>query len=195
MWPCCDLLLNLYLWNIKHTFVAIKQYRRTLWFAFEFVSLKYQTHLKERSMFIQIGCDLLLNLYLWNIKHTNPCVAWIHFSVVICFWICIFEISNTPSLFQSSVMRCCDLLLNLYLWNIKHTTGNIFKRLIFVVICFWICIFEISNTPWYANNQTEILLWFAFEFVSLKYQTHHDLCKSLVFRYLQRFLENKKSGV
>ena len=117
---------------------------------------------------------------------------------MICFWICIFEISNTPSLLNIKIFPCCDLLLNLYLWNIKYTRCESFavpaslwfafefvslkyqihlpiwrNSLKNVVICFWICIFEISNTPWKNSGLPAYRLWFAFEFVSLKYQIHH----------------------
>ena len=169
-----------------------------LWFAFEFVSLTYQTHPLIASSYIFPSCDLLLNLYLWHIKHTFDDILNIAEIVVICFWICIFDISNTPHLdkekaqlqlwfafeflsltyqthptgasssnymrlwfafefvsltyqthrtcWDCSLSRSCDLLLNLYLWHIKHTR------------------FSFVPSPYQ--------LWFAFEFVSLTYQTH-----------------------
>ena len=66
---CCDLLLNLYLWHIKHILLYGKTHIRTLWFAFKFVSLTYQTHPWSHRESRLTSCDLLLNLYLWHIKH------------------------------------------------------------------------------------------------------------------------------
>ena len=144
-----------------------------LWYAFKFVSLKYQIHLRHQYVNEADCCDLLLNLYLWNIKYTGGQVKKQVSLVVICFWICIFEISNTPYkelvamrgklwfafefvslkyqihpwLHPKPTNPRCDLLLNLYLWNIKYTSVATFFASQVVVICFWICIFEISNTP------------------------------------------------
>ena len=120
--PCCDLLLNLYLWNIKYTKVNRIKGCGQLWFAFEFVSLKYQIHQYAPLLGATGCCDLLLNLYLWNIKYTFRASTANCESVVICFWICIFEISNTPYIIANTFTSSCDLLLNLYLWNIKYTT-------------------------------------------------------------------------
>ena len=91
----CDLLLNLYLWNIKYTRSIRSWNLMKLWFAFKFVSLKYQIHPLCLFLFFPL--------------------------VVICFWICIFEISNTPKFGRNNIFYSCDLLLNLYLWNIKYT--------------------------------------------------------------------------
>ena len=92
--------------------------------------------------------------------------------VVICFWICIFDISNTLNYKFYHCNNRCDLLLNLYLWHIKHTNDINSCLLIPVVICFWICIFDISNTLGMFQFWELPSLWFAFEFVSLTYQTH-----------------------
>ena len=167
------------------------------------------------------SCDLLLNLYLWHIKHTQGRRPVVVPHVVICFWICIFDISNTPggtfnvlkgalwfafefvSLTYQTHLRtrystcfaCCDLLLNLYLWHIKHTIDKEAAKKRSVVICFWICIFDISNTPGGSIGSVDVMLWFAFEFVSLTYQTHHNPCKRMCISCLVRYLEIKNHGV
>ena len=82
---CCDLLLNLYLWNIKYTSIWLASYQSLLWFAFKFVSLKYQIHHATKNTVTTSSCDLLLNLYLWNIKYTSASFSRIGFAVVICF--------------------------------------------------------------------------------------------------------------
>ena len=117
----CDLLLNLYLWHIKHTAMWLAQFLTVLWFAFKFVSLTYQTHSFFLCLFYILRCDLLLNLYLWHIKHTliyskvNGIWLWFAFKFVSL----TYQTHSPKNLLHSQT--CCDLLLNLYLWHIKHT--------------------------------------------------------------------------
>ena len=131
----CDLLLNLYLWNIKH--IARNPLRRTsqLWFAFKFVPLEYQTH------------------HMW-IKGDSIHMLWFAFKFV------PLEYQTHRLSVKSAVCSCCDLLLNLYLWNIKHI--------------YW--------HRSYCFN----MLWFAFKFVPLEYQTHHNQQNKLANNILQR---------
>ena len=142
----CDLLLNLYLWRIKHTRHYPYNASPWLWFAFKFVSLTYQTHSREASNATIERCDLLLNLYLWRIKHTSKSCL----SRIALLWFAFKFVSLTyQTHFHKATNRkftSCDLLLNLYLWRIKHTVFTSFGTL--------------------------VLLWFAFKFVSLTYQTH-----------------------
>ena len=116
----CDLLLNLYLWNIKRICHLLSATQGVLWFAFKFVPLEYQTH-HVRILECHICCcDLLLNLYLWNIKRIElhrrrrKIPLWFAFKFV--------PLEYQTHLTTISRFKCagCDLLLNLYLWNIKH---------------------------------------------------------------------------
>jgi len=180
----CDLLTNSYLWHIKHTYERVlREYlivviclqirifdisntpksmqmtpRRLLWFAYKFVSLTYQTHLGA---------------------HRNREVI-----VVICLQIRIFDISNTPRAGGNQYERCCDLLTNSYLWHIKHTQGQSYVSCRSVVICLQIRIFDISNTPVVTFDIFIRRLWFAYKFVSLTYQTHHNLYIRQIIRRL-----------
>ena len=138
----------------------------------EFVPLKYQIH--RLSFFAIYGscCDLLLNLYLWNTKYTNEANVKKAEAVVICFWICTFEIPNTPTRHswpRHSLLwfafEFVPLKYQIHQCFYKGKAGN-------VVICFWICTFEIPNTPNMIVKMDCWWLWFAFEFVPLKYQIH-----------------------
>ena len=144
---CCDLLLNLYLWHIKHTVRLYRTRRLGLWFAFEFVSLTYQTHHLQRQRLQQHGCDLLLNLYLWHIKHTFDDILNIAEIVVICFWICIFDISNTPHLDKEKAQLQLWFAFEFVSLTYQTHLSDAVVMMMVVVICFWICIFDISNTP------------------------------------------------
>ena len=118
----------------------------TLWFAWKFLSLWYQTQLIYFFLSCHNSCDLLENFYLCGIKHNNMRKMLIRVSVVICLKISIFVVSNTTSgllsqtllllwfawkflsLWYQTQLRdkgCqtifrCDLLENFYLCGIKH---------------------------------------------------------------------------
>ena len=81
---------------------------------------------------------------------------------------------NSLSPFASA---CCDLLENFYLCGIKHNQRGSRKTTQIVVICLKISIFVVSNTTHQLKNQRQILLWFAWKFLSLWYQTQHMLIK------------------
>ena len=65
----CDLLENFYLCGIKHNWQLVLITLPTLWFAWKFLSLWYQTQLLFPYTFPQFCCDLLENFYLCGIKH------------------------------------------------------------------------------------------------------------------------------
>ena len=145
-----------------------------MWFAWKFLSLWYQTQLNSKILFV--------------------------FSVVICLKISIFVVSNTTNIaFQSGdkllwfawkflslwyqtqlyslhwrMTMSCDLLENFYLCGIKHNLKNQRQILKTVVICLKISIFVVSNTT--SSNRCHCLrlLWFAWKFLSLWYQTQHE---------------------
>ena len=117
-----------------------------LWFAFEFVTLNYRKH-----------------------HQINEANTWM---VVICFWICNFELSETPSWKKYNS--------NLQLWfafefvTLNYRKHHVVQGLVgsCVVICFWICNFELSETPMPWDAASNGWLWFAFEFVTLNYRKH-----------------------
>jgi len=138
---CCELLLNLYLWqdsnrhlwycsvqkSVVNCFwiyifdkIPTGQYRReleqeALWIAFEFISL---------TRFQQVV------YIIFNIR-----------TVVNCFWIYIFDKIPTGYIRRWCSTISCELLLNLYLWQDSN-------RILVVLCC--LC-----------------MLWIAFEFISL----------------------------
>ena len=139
-----------------------------LWIAFEFISLtRFQQGVLATTK-SRLGCELLLNLYLWQdsnrkrVRDTN-----IH-PVVNCFWIYIFDKIPTGNMiiwmilqmlwiafefisltrFQQVTIHIkrlsnsCELLLNLYLWQDSNRTCIILSGFLQVVNCFWIYIFD-----------------------------------------------------
>ena len=63
------------------------------------------------------------------------------------------------------------MLENFYLCGIKHNYENISKIVRYVVICLKISIFVVSNTTFGLILQAISVLWFAWKFLSLWYQT------------------------
>ena len=106
----CELLLNLYLWQDSN----------------------------RRSTLVQVApsCELLLNLYLWqdsNRARQNGNSIEI---VVNCFWIYIFDKIPTGNRSEHWLSICCELLLNLYLWQDSNRTTARQARGGTVVNCF-----------------------------------------------------------
>ena len=91
----CDLLENFYLCGIKHNSQSYLTNTITLWFAWKFLSLWYQTQLLACSGSKPPCCDLLENFYLCGIKHNLDDSKPFDASVVICLKISIFVVSNT----------------------------------------------------------------------------------------------------
>ena len=122
--------------------------RKQLWFAWKFLSLWYQTQ--------------LMMIYWW----------W--FQVVICLKISIFVVSNTT--FATLLYIDQQLWFAwkfLSLWYQTQLT-NILTRNHHVVICLKISIFVVSNTTLLESELVRRLLWFAWKFLSLWYQTQRD---------------------
>ena len=116
-----------------------------LWFALKLVSLHYQT---------------------------QPRIAGLTaLSVVICFKISIFALSDTTQdVFFDSLQ---ELWFALKLVSLHYQTQRINKPTYreFVVICFKISIFALSDTTIIAIAGIAHGLWFALKLVSLHYQT------------------------
>ena len=194
---CCDLLENFYLCGIKHNvfcdaackdsvviclkisiFVVSNTtdcvssfHQGSLWFAWKFLSLWYQTQLIYFTV--------------------------VYYRVVICLKISIFVVSNTTDRamelgliglwfawkflslwYQTQPYKgakwlwvCCDLLENFYLCGIKHNMTLLDEVVGPVVICLKISIFVVSNTTHICKLLYLLLLWFAWKFLSLWYQT------------------------
>ena len=96
--------------------------------------------------------------------------------VVICLKISIFVVSNTTKCKCYHSENSCDLLENFYLCGIKHNSTSCKVCSIWVVICLKISIFVVSNTTSEINHRHDVLLWFAWKFLSLWYQTQLIIC-------------------
>ena len=216
---CCELLSNLYLcigwhsaaqptaggWGVVNCFqicifvsddtaqVPWLSIIAVLWIAFKFVSLYRMTQLSVPGKPVQIGCELLSNLYLcigWHSQHQDPSYRP---RVVNCFQICIFVSDDTADLercrcphrlwiafkfvslyrmtqqaSQMYALSCsCELLSNLYLCIGWHSQSHAKYIGWTVVNCFQICIFVSDDTADYIKRTQPRLLWIAFKFVSL----------------------------
>jgi len=230
--------LDLYLWNIEHSFLANYTSMCCVVNCSRFVSLKYWTQLRQMKRELTPSCELLsicifeilntanptllkgvkrlwiaLDLYLWNIEHSESIRALSHNNVVNCsrfvslkYWtqhntsllsfsmccellsICIFEILNTAKEHEKTRALMLWIALDLYLWNIEHSSSERISNHSSVVNCsrfvslkYWtqrfignyrhqlccellsICIFEILNTAprWRAGEIYE--LWIALD--------------------------------
>ena len=168
-----------------------------LWFAWKFLSLWYQTQPPDTKARAFTCCDLLENFYLCGIKHNNHRNTYHYHQVVICLKISIFVVSNTtlhcsfllpyqlwfawkflslwyqtqPEVRIPGRSLCCDLLENFYLCGIKHNLGSELPLLKVVVICLKISIFVVSNTTFILFISNREVLWIAWKFLSLWYQT------------------------
>ena len=69
--------------------------------------------------------------------------------------------------FWTGIVGCCELLLNLYLWQDSNRTDFERKLLSGVVNCFWIYIFDKIPTGACRTGTIPVSLWIAFEFISL----------------------------
>ena len=140
---------------------------KLLWIAFEFISLtRFQQDPRNLKNYCY-GCELLLNLYLWQDSNRLARFNAPKWFVVNCFWIYIFDKIPTGRFVLCLTFRwlwiafefisltrfqqdkrsltnnqnSCELLLNLYLWQDSNR--------------------EIRN------EYILLLLWIAFEFISL----------------------------
>ena len=146
---------------------------------------------------------MLENFYLCGIKHNKQVGIAIGQEVVICLKISIFVVSNTtkdkkikytdtlwfawkflslwyqtqPTSICYRTRHRCDLLENFYLCGIKHNSIRFEEVARCVVICLKISIFVVSNTTVSHLHRQNTLLWFAWKFLSLWYQTQLPLWK------------------
>ena len=134
---------------------------------------------------------------------------------MICLKISIFVVSNTTEALRANLVlelwfawkflslwyqtqlilnssnpsASCDLLENFYLCGIKHNDSMVSVSELLVVICLKISIFVVSNTTHPCRSACSGMLWFAWKFLSLWYQTqHYDTV--WIWKYSCDLLEN-----
>ena len=154
--------LDLYLWNIEHSFALILVHWRIVVNCSRFVSLKYWTQLPREKPIPGTSCELLS--------------------------ICIFEILNTALILSQIMLEVLWIALDLYLWNIEHSVYKFLLNSWLVVNCsrfvslkYWtqlyripskmkiscellsICIFEILNTAKRRFRHRLHRLWIALD--------------------------------
>ena len=145
-----------------------------LWFAWKFLSLWYQTQPILEKAIIKNCCDLLENFYLCGIKHNVVAIYTSLKEVVICLKISIFVVSNTTIVNLHIISNTLWFAWKfLSLWyqtqpKIYHYEEEV------VVICLKISIFVVSNTTEETQSQLCCVLWFAWKFLSLWYQTQRQ---------------------
>ena len=150
---------------------------------------------------------ICLKISIFVVSNTTKPELFKKFYVVICLKISIFVVSNTTpppvgrwigelwfawkflSLwYQTQLARNrkvsryrCDLLENFYLCGIKHNVIYLLSYKIIVVICLKISIFVVSNTTYLVLPLHWLWLWFAWKFLSLWYQTQHNMREMLIW--------------
>ena len=93
-------------------------------------------------------------------------MLWFAFKFVFLYWVI------HPILRTALMLKCCDLLSNLYFCIGWYTTASGRPQVLLVVICFQICIFVLGDTPSHFAGLKEKALWFAFKFVFLYWVIH-----------------------
>ena len=117
-----------------------------LWIAFIYLSLTYQKQLTAVVLNHVSGCELLSFIYLWHIRNSSRSHLAFSWIVVNCFHLFIFDISETVVKQNKSEKIRCELLSFIYLWHIRNSFSLSFCLLIYVVNCFHLFIFDISET-------------------------------------------------
>ena len=169
--------------------------KHLLWFAFKSVYLNYWKQPTCVTTWKLPRCDLLSNQYIWTTGNNVVVVLDALREVVICFQISIFELLETTRLsvwnthiqlwfaFKSVYLNywkqrnsarrnrvySCDLLSNQYIWTTGNNRCQNLSRILLVVICFQISIFELLETTKGEHAYIWIRLWFAFKSVYLNY--------------------------
>ena len=140
-----------------------------LWFAFIFLSLSYWQQLREIPLAEDHSCDLLSFSYLCRTDNNlqPPGVPDLH--VVICFHFPIFVVLTTTPLRGESLDTSCDLLSFSYLCRTDNNIPIDYDYVRIVVICFHFPIFVVLTTTILQILRRDIMLWFAFIFLSLSY--------------------------
>ena len=138
---------------LETTYIARTTLVRELWFAFKLVSLN---HWKQHS-----SCRK-------NSLH-----------VVICFQISIFEPLETTRTVLAWNLRLLWFAFKLVSLNHWKQPYCSIRRLVYVVICFQISIFEPLETTHVTKSMGWIVLWFAFKLVSLNHWKQHDFSNTV----------------
>ena len=140
-----------------------------MWIALNYVSLKYWIQLCICINRINLSCELLWIMYLWNIEYNTTEVKKHTLLVVNCFELCIFEILNTTWLNCFS----CSLLLWIALnyVSLKYWIQLVKSTLALLTCCELLWIMYLWNIEYNFFYDTRLCrqLWIALNYVSLKY--------------------------
>ena len=142
-----------------------------MWFAWKFLSLWYQTQPCPLTLPIQNSCDLLENFYLCGIKHNYATCVIVLRQLWFAWKFLSLWYQTQRHIHPLTLHFRCDLLENFYLCGIKHNRIRAQNDYECVVICLKISIFVVSNTTHICKLLYLLLLWFAWKFLSLWYQT------------------------
>ena len=151
-----------YLWNIRNSTRMLLFLVHSVVNCFLIYIFEISETAHFRWSFRRSSCELLSNLYLWNIRNSKIFIFTHSNYVVNCFLIYIFEISETANNYIKEKPNGCELLSNLYLWNIRNSLYPFLIYLWTVVNCFLIYIFEISETADIRGKTNNTMLWIAF---------------------------------
>ena len=120
-------------------------------------------------MFFCLLCGLLSIYYLWHTENNGYAkrllyiLLWFAFNLLsLTYWKQRINILLLP-------LISCDLLSIYYLWHTENNGGWCLLIRCVVVICFQSIIFDILKTTQFAGRFNIVLLWFAFNLLSLTY--------------------------
>ena len=154
-------------------------------------------------MFFCLLCGLLSIYYLWHTENNGYAkrllyiLLWFAFNLLsLTYWKQRINILFLP-------LISCDLLSIYYLWHTENNGGWCLLIRCVVVICFQSIIFDILKTTQFAGRFNIVLLWFAFNLLSLTYwkqrssriRTCKACCDLLSIYYLWHTENNKESVI
>ena len=166
-----------------------------MWIAFNYLSLTFWQQPKIFFTGFLLSCELLSIIYLWHSDNNKMRRDFHLYLVVNCFQLFIFDILTTTlyvpiaerdklwiafnylslTFWQQQYeakrldIQSCELLSIIYLW---HSDNNRKRDILYcrwVVNCFQLFIFDILTTTEAENTRLPIVLWIAFNYLSLTF--------------------------
>ena len=139
-----------------------------LWIAFNFVSL--QCYLQPNGGYLdnETSCELLSILYLCSVIYNDESPRSNRRGVVNCFQFCIFAVLFTTVSSEPYYYGWLWIAFNFVSLQCYLQHENLDAQLDAVVNCFQFCIFAVLFTTDGAEGDVMLMLWIAFNFVSLQ---------------------------
>ena len=158
---------------LKTTFCYKISFSITLWFAFNLLSLTYwkqHSEIQKSTIYVVICFQsIIFDILKTTCQdiHILAVLLWFAFNLLsLTYW---KQHANQDAYDKQS----CDLLSIYYLWHTENNKKYKMHFRLLVVICFQSIIFDILKTTIGLKGITVLLLWFAFNLLSLTYWKQH----------------------